>query len=580
VKYVAESDENTMRRTAGWGYYVLVPLVVCVLGHPDVFALTGSTGPGGSNAQAVHALGYEGQNINIGFISIDNLLVTHEAFYEKDLNGLPTGQQHAFVHDTLGFGINATTHDTQMAGIIVSNGGQNEPYQIGVAPKANLHNVRVTSGGSITTDSIQKALTELITVYNCKVIVTGFAFPLSSVVADGQSIWSKIYDYYAQTHDVVFANAAGNFEARVNVFGDAYNGITTGGLFENADHVYQQVGAINGSGSNSGPTIDGRKKPEIVCPSQNQWTPKADNNSSWGYPPSYYHDRGQTSWAVPHTAGVAAILLSYANISPETMDGRNEVIRAVIVNSTFPNIRNKSGQLTYPALPENVWNTDRGYGRLDALRAFELLLSPKVLPSSTISSNKGWAYQSLSPGQQQSYTLSASKNSRFVITLTWNRKVVWTDKKTGFPPKNNGVIDDGELEAFFADLDLEIYEPNSLNPLVSEISSIDNLEKVDRRLKKTGNYQIKVINKSDLESSAYGMAFELLEPLEGDFNTDYVVDTTDLTLLAEYWLADNCADTGQLCYGFDLDASGKIDLAEMAALSAGWMTTDPRYYSN
>lgn len=564
-----ESDKNIVRRPAEWGCYLLIPLVVCVLGYSDVFALTGSTGPGGSNAQAVHALGYEGQNINIGFISIDNLLVTHEAFYEKDLNGLPTGQQHAFVHDTLGVGINATTHDTQMAGIIVSNGGQNEPNQIGVAPKANLHNVRVASGGSITTDSIQKALTELITVYNCKVIVTGFAFQSSSsLVPDGQSIWSKIYDYYAQTHDVVFANAAGNFEARVNVFGDAYNGITTGGLFENADHVYQQVGAIKGSGSNSGPTIDGRKKPEIVCPSQNQWTPKADNNSSWGYPPSYYHDRGQTSWAVPHTAGVAAILLSYANISPETMDGRNEVIRAVIVNSTFPNIRNKSGQLTYPALPENVWNTDRGYGRLDALRAYNILSQPKVATEPNIIQSAGWAYQSIGSNQQHTYRIYGYKNDRLTLTLTWHRAVT-------FDPNNSTYADEPTPKL---NLDLSISDPNG-NSIFSDAGAPNNLRKADNLLPMNGFYEVRVTNTTAKAGRYYGMAFELLEPLEGDFDTNYVVNTKDFAAMALYWLADDCTGTEQACYWLDLDADGKIDLADMAIFSADWLTTDPRYYT-
>ena len=47
--------------------------------------------------------------------------------------------------------------------------------------------------------------------------------------------WSRMYDYYAEHYDVVFANAAGNSypnDSNISVFGDGYNGITTGGLAE------------------------------------------------------------------------------------------------------------------------------------------------------------------------------------------------------------------------------------------------------------------------------------------------------------------------------------------------------------
>jgi hypothetical protein len=280
---------------------------------------------------------------------------------------------------------------------------------------------------------------------------------------------------------------------------------------------------------------------------------------------------------VPHTAGVAALLLDYAETTTEADDSKSEVIKAVMVNSTFPNIRNKSGQLTYPALPANVWDTDRGYGRLDALRALKTLRSRRITPGETTTDPNGWAYDSVASGQQDSYTIAGIKNQRLVITLTWNRKVVWTDKKRGFPPKYNGIIDDDELEVFFADLDLEIYEPNNPDPLVPKISSKDNLEKVDRLLTKTGNYQIKVVNKSASESAAYAMAFELLEPMQADFNIDYIVDTADLSAMLSWWLEPGCDSIGD-CLSVDLTGDGMIDLGDTAVLGGQWLMKDPRYW--
>jgi hypothetical protein len=370
-------------------------VLFCAFMSAFSFALQESTGPGGSNAQAVHALGYEGLNINIGFISRDNLRVDHEAFYEKDPNGLPTGTQHAFVHDTLGFGINPTDHDTQMAGIIVSNGGQSYPDQIGVAPKADLHNIRVASGDSIFTNDIETALTELIMVHNCKVIVTGIALPVDG---NGQSIWSRIYDYYAQTYDVVFATAAGNYSSSsypdittVNAFGDAYNGITTAGLITTPwtdIYDYDKVGSL----SLPGPTTDeaGRNKPEVAAPSSNQVVPSDLNDTDWETVPGAI--QGFTSYAVPHTAGIAALLLDYAEDTADPDDDRSEVTKAVMVNSTFPNIIDITGT---PTTGLN-WQLDRGYGRLDALRAYETLSAPRIINGDSATSElKGWGYDSI-----------------------------------------------------------------------------------------------------------------------------------------------------------------------------------------
>jgi len=90
---------------------------------------------------------------------------------------------------------------------------------------------------------------------------------------------------------------------------------------------------------------------------------------------------------------------------------------------------------------------------------------------------------------------------------------------------------------------------------------------------------VRVTNTTSKTGRDYAMAFELLEPLEGDFNTDYIVDTSDLILLAGYWLAEGCTGTEQACYWLDLTADGKIDLLDMTILSADWLTTDPRYYT-
>ena len=319
---------------------------------PKALGLAQSTAENGSNAKAVHALGETGEDINIGLIGTRNILTTHEAFKGR-----------AFNHDFTGDGVSILNHDTWMAGIAASRGGASHPNDIGVAPGVDIHSARVIDNdggiggpsGTYLTNALDGP-DGLITKYNCRVIMTGFVFTGDP---NGQSYWTKMYDYYAYQYDVVFANAAGNSGSQINIHGDAYNGITTGGLIVTTPEIYDRVGALSGSG----PTSDGRHKPDVVGPSQRQTVPTASSDISWTIPDG---NGGQTSLSVPHTAGVAALLLGLADDTNEPNDGHNEVIRAVIVNSTFPNIKDKSGNSTNPADPNNTWHRHRGYGRLDA----------------------------------------------------------------------------------------------------------------------------------------------------------------------------------------------------------------------
>ncbi|HEY5505748.1 MAG TPA: S8 family serine peptidase, partial [Sedimentisphaerales bacterium] len=253
------------RMLAMWG---IVVAALCFVLTSRAYGLAESTGSGGSNSTAVHQLGETGEGINIGFISFYSVRTTHEAF--KDANGIT----HAFNYDFTGDGNSISVHDTQLAGIISSRGGAAYPNDIGVAPGTNIYCARVVNNSSTIpwTDAnhpLVDALDTLINTYNCRVIVTGFE---TSNTPNGNSALTMLYDYYAYQSGVIFINAAGNQNTYVTVFGDAYNGITTGGLCLNDTNnpfEYRRVGTASGSG----PTTDGRRKPDITAPSQNQWVP-------------------------------------------------------------------------------------------------------------------------------------------------------------------------------------------------------------------------------------------------------------------------------------------------------------------
>jgi hypothetical protein len=255
---------------------------------------------------------------------------------------------------------------------------------------------------------------------------------------------------------------------------------------------------------------------------------------------------------------VAALLVQYANGSPDTNDHHSAVIKAVMVNSTFPNIKTETGGIT----TGQTWNAQRGYGRVDALRAYYELSSPKLAADNSTSNLAGWNYQSISSQDLHTYSIYGHKNQRLVLTVTWHRAVTKGSKYIAETPTFN--------------VNLSIYDPQS-TLVFSDADTLNNLRKADILLPADGYYLVRVDNTSN-KGRYYAMAFELLDPLEGDFNVDSIVDTSDLITLADSWLVGGCASAAQPCYWLDLFVDGQIDYQDMAIMSTDWLSIDPRYY--
>jgi 8-oxo-dGTP pyrophosphatase MutT (NUDIX family) len=152
--------------------------------------------------------------------------------------------------------------------------------------------------------------------------------------------------------------------------------------------------------------------------------------------------------------------------------------------------------------------------------------------------------------------------------------VEWTDQWL-----RNEVIEPSELHPYLADLDMLVYGPNDSNAIFSEelngLSSRDNLEKCDILLTAAGDYNVVIVNDSNNgESADYGFAFELHPLLTGDFQPDYVVDYTDVEVLALEWLGD--ADYVDA----ELYPDGIINFLDLAVFGERWLQTDPAYYQN
>lgn len=459
---------------------ILFILLTFLCWTPGASGMYQALGPDGINAYAVHEKGITGRGVNIGLISKGNARDSHIAF---DRNG----SSAVTLHDFTGSGFSRSGHDTYMAGILVSAGSPIHPEQIGVAPGAHVHSAR------LGTHNIDDVLDALILKNHCRVIATGIQVAGPGVSPDGDSVLSKIYDYYAETYDVVFANAAGNQSPRVTVFGDSYNGITTAGLVRDAHQRYCKAGPA----SNAGPTADGRRKPDVAAPTQGLFVPSARGDNFWDTIDG--SGRGLTSFAVPHTAGIAAMLLETAAQTPQADDDHSEVIKAAIVNSAgfCPADPNDTG--FNPADSTTAWDAHLGYGRLNALRAHTILLGGRIRKNTQIDTAAGWAYDSIKAESEDVYSISGKKGQRFITTVTWHRKLKKLSKKIYMEtyPK------------FF--MTLKILSPSG-QTVVFEPADRNNLIKIDYRFETDGIYKIVLRNPTLADGRDYGLAFEKIIP--------------------------------------------------------------------
>lgn len=462
-------------------------LILTVVFH--VSALNQALGKDGINADAVHAKGITGEGVNIALLSNGNVRDSHVAFEREDGSAVK-------LYDFTGSGLSRSSHDTHMAGIILSKGSPSHPDQIGVAPGARLHSARF-SNKNLYQHTIASALDELIQKQHCRIIMTGIQLPQNIVKPDGNSDWTKLYDYYAETYDVIFAVAAGNSSPVVTVFGDAYNGITTAGMVKSdPNSIFDKIGSI----SNPGPTADGRKKPDIAAPTQGLVVPTSSGDDLWETLDS--GGRGLTSYAIPNTAGVAALLLEAAAKSSAENDDRSEVIKAVIINSADPTPFNANASVTNPSDSTTAWKADSGYGKLDALRAYETLTAGPITPQTLTQQTRGWAYGIISQKGSHEYHIQADNDDRLIVTVTWHRKLQRVGRK---------YIE----ESFPFHLDLKILSPSE-KTLSFETAGPNNLIKTDLLLKESGPYKIVLNNPTRADNRDYGLAFEIIKPSADD----------------------------------------------------------------
>lgn len=439
----------------------------------------------GANVRAVQRLGITGQGVHIALLSHSNVRTSHSSFER------PGGASAVTNHDFTGAGIGRSEHDTNMAGLLVAMPTVSHPDMKGIAFGARVESARIIGAG-LTAADLTNALDTLITKHHCRVLVTGIQLPPDKILPNGNSLWSQIYDYYAEKYDVVFANAAGNESTQITVFGDCYNGITTGGLRQSGTGICDQAGRI----SNSGPTADGRKKPDLAAPSERLVAPSAAGDDLWTTVDP--NGLGLTSFAAPFTAGTAALLLEAAGRNPAQNDDRSEVLKAVLLNSTTAGMKDKKGETTVSDGSPRRWQPDSGHGRINALKAYNVLTAGPIEPDQTSNRRMGWAYGVMQNNTEHSYLVQMKKDEQLVFTVTWHRKL-------------NKVSNMFIEEPVRFSMDAKVLSPSG-KMVVFETPGPNNVIKADLRANEEGTYKLVLRNPTQAKERDYGMAFEIWSP--------------------------------------------------------------------
>jgi serine protease AprX len=263
-------------------------------------------------------------------------------------------------------------HGTHVAGIVAGNGGRSGGAFVGVAPEANIVDVRVlgrTGSGRVSSvvRGIEWVLGHRLT-YNIRVLNLSFGAPArTSYRTDPMSAAVEI----AWRRGLVVVVAAGNA-------GPARNTVASPGI----DPYAITVGATDDHGTisprddtlatfSSWGTADSNVKPDLVAPGRRIVSLRVPGSAlDLLFPdrvvttPSgaTYMRLSGTSMATPVVSGAVALLLQRRpNLSPDQ-------VKAILVATTQP-----YGQDSGVALPDP---TAGGSGLLDALAASQRDVSP------------------------------------------------------------------------------------------------------------------------------------------------------------------------------------------------------------
>lgn len=261
--------------------------------------------------------------------------------------------------------------------------------------------------------------------------------------------FDAFFDALVDVHDLTLCTSAGDggigAATTLTHPANAYNVISVANMDD--QNTTSRDDDVSTASSGRGPTLGGRKKPDLSAPGE--LTRTTDND--WATGPDFVDVSG-TSAAAPHCTG-AALLLADQRGTADPL-----AVKAALINAAdswtdggTPGDTSDDGETVIPE-----WNSTYGWGYLDLARANRDALN---VFSGTIGDGTG---------AEPTYRLYTGDGTFNKLTLTWNRHV-------GFA----GASEPSAIEDL-TDLDLEIYSRNNNSFDTASASLLDNVEQAQQ----------------------------------------------------------------------------------------------------
>jgi len=398
----------------------------------------------------------DGANIPVAMVDEGKVLRTHQEFMlgnatrirDRVINGSPS------------------SHSTHVAGIIGAYGINSDAR--GMANGTQIYSF--TFNDRYFANSISYLL-------NFNIYLSNHSYGFNDEVGLG------VYNSDARNEDNVIYNnpciamfiAAGNDRTRS---GYPNIGIIKGAA--NAKNVFT-IGALKDDSkdvayySSSGPTLDGRIKPELSIRGSSIYSTSNGSESDYIY-------MSGTSMAAPSATGIAALIMQeYKNLTNcgnnRGCNMRSDVLKAVLINTAVD--KNNPGPDVYT-----------GYGMINAQGAIELV---KTLDhQDQYNGKQKIKLDSINRGDFKIYDFTTTQTKDFKATLCW------VDPAGNSSSSGKMLVND--LDIYLLNLDSsKKYYPYSLdrnNPTANALNDrpneVDNSEKIEVKGLPAGNYRLVV----------------------------------------------------------------------------------------
>lgn len=315
--------------------------------------------------------------------------------------------------------------------------------------------------------------------------------------------------------------------------------------------------------SSTGPTSDGRCKPDIVAP--------GNCLAAEIFEPNRYEPTGNwSSFSTPVVAGAAGLLIQEAREQPDlsmavSPYGGNCVIKAILLNSATK----------LPFWHKGMLRTDddhlapldyiQGAGMLNARAAYDNLTAGRQKPGRV--ANTGWDLSQLDnkviPSNVYQITIDEPNDKYITVTLSWNRHF---EKCYPFNPQPEKDCD-LRLEIWAVDTE----DPGKTYPLDYSDSPVDNIEHIycpaDPNFT---HYEIVLSmnnfgNQNPNATQRYGLAWNVSTKPDKDnmywydLNADGTVDKTDLGIMLDNGINSLKPSDDYILGDINLDGQIKAD---------------------